>query len=392
MKFFVSVAFLLISLSLSAQSLTGIWRGYFVSGVGYYKQRYKYEVQINNKEKDALGGVTYSYKTTVFYGKASAQGVYMRKSKSLILKEYKLVEVKIQDQSEPCLMTCYLDYIKEDGVETLQGTFTSINMNNNSDCGSGTVYLEKVPDSDFEKEDFIISYEKKQNSKTSVAKKTASPKKTSASTVKKPITPPSTAKTTNKKTAAPVKPSPVTKPPVTKKTDVVKKTTPAAGTPVTKSTPAKEETVPVISQKTETNSATTNTVVPENKIKTLPPAPPVIKERENSLVKKLYTSSKTIKIEIYDNGSIDNDTISVYHNNEPIALRKRLTHDPISFTINADESDAYHEFVMVAENLGEIPPNTALMVITTGDKRYELYLVSTNEKNAKVIIEFKKQQ
>jgi len=44
----------------------------------------------------------------------------------------------------------------------------------------------------------------------------------------------------------------------------------------------------------------------------------------------------------------------------------------------------------VAENLGDIPPNTALMVVTAGGKRrQEIFLASNEQKNAKVIIEYK---
>ncbi len=39
---------------------------------------------------------------------------------------------------------------------------------------------------------------------------------------------------------------------------------------------------------------------------------------------------------------------------------------------------------MVAENLGKIPPNTALLMVTAGTKRYRLYLTSTEVKSAKV--------
>jgi hypothetical protein len=72
-----------------------------------------------------------------------------------------------------------------------------------------------------------------------------------------------------------------------------------------------------------------------------------------------------------------------------ILSRKRLTDRPLSFTIKVDENDTHHEFVMVAENLGSIPPNTALMVITAGTKRYETFVTSTEQKNAVVIIEYK---
>jgi hypothetical protein len=39
---------------------------------------------------------------------------------------------------------------------------------------------------------------------------------------------------------------------------------------------------------------------------------------------------------------------------------------------------------MIAENLGTIPPNTAVLIITAGEKHYRLYLTSTENKNAMV--------
>jgi hypothetical protein len=38
----------------------------------------------------------------------------------------------------------------------------------------------------------------------------------------------------------------------------------------------------------------------------------------------------------------------------------------------------------VGENLGQIPPNTALMVVTTSTQRYQLYLTADDQKNALV--------
>jgi hypothetical protein len=49
----------------------------------------------------------------------------------------------------------------------------------------------------------------------------------------------------------------------------------------------------------------------------------------------------------------------------------------------------HHEIVVVAENLGDIPPNTALMVVTPiGKDRVEIFLSSNEKKNAKVIIDY----
>jgi hypothetical protein len=44
---------------------------------------------------------------------------------------------------------------------------------------------------------------------------------------------------------------------------------------------------------------------------------------------------------------------------------------------------------MVANNLGSIPPNTSLMIVTIGAQRYEVFISSTEQKNAKVILKLK---
>src|SRR5206468_12772413 len=68
--------------------------------------------------------------------------------------------------SSACLFTCYLDYHKEGEVESLQGTFTSVKISDGGDCGGGTVYLERVPESDFHKEDFLLKKHSNPGSKS----------------------------------------------------------------------------------------------------------------------------------------------------------------------------------------------------------------------------------
>ena len=78
--------------SVQAQKITGIWRGYFSAANGIFRddigeEMYKYEVQIDQQTDNSVKGVTYSYKSTVFYGKSTMQGIYTVGSKNLILKE-----------------------------------------------------------------------------------------------------------------------------------------------------------------------------------------------------------------------------------------------------------------------------------------------------------------
>jgi len=118
--------------------------------------------------------------------------------------------------------------------------------------------------------------------------------------------------------------------------------------------------------------------------------PNVLKERTNEVVKTIYTDASFITIDLYDNGEIDKDTVTVFHNNRLIVSAQQLGIKPITVKIAINEQDPHHEIILVANNLGDIPPNTALMVVRAGSKRYEVRIVSTEQKNAKIIFEYKK--
>jgi len=461
----------IISVAAFSQDITGIWRGNFYAGDGQFRQYYKYEIQINQLKNYSLQGVTYSYRTTVFYGKATFEGIWFPKAKSAIVKELKLVELKMAGSSEACAMTCNLDYSKEDGKEILRGTFTSINANNKSDCGAGTVYLERVMESDFKKEDFLF----KKN--PGIAAPPINPDDLSTANAKKlqkalgvpadGIVGPKTMAILKKKlpdfndeldvsdsdqvddliarikksnsSSAAVKAPPAVND--VSKTNARKLQNalgiPADGIAGSKTIAALKKKLPDFNGDLDvTNTAQVNdllnrikkqnlavakkatTVQPppvQNKVeppvveedkdtvgKTLPSVtqnklskpgsvviPDVIKTRSNPLIKTITTNLPDIKIELYDNGDIDGDTITVYHNNQVIAWEKGLSDKPITLSLKADAENPMHEFVMVANNLGSIPPNTALMIITTGGKRYQLFISSDKQKNAKVIVEYK---
>jgi hypothetical protein len=107
-------------------------------------------------------------------------------------------------------------------------------------------------------------------------------------------------------------------------------------------------------------------------------------------VKQIFTDSAELLVEIYDNGVVDGDTVSVYHNNGLVIREAALSAKPISLKIRCDAAQPHHELVMVAHNLGSIPPNTSLMIVTAGEQRYEVFISSDDKKNAKVLIDFRK--
>jgi hypothetical protein len=406
---------LFVSFNLSAQDLTGIWRGYFYANFGPYKEYYKYEVQIDQLKNNSLKGVTYSYRTTVFYGKANFEGIWFPKTKGALIKETNLVEVKMMGNSQACAMTCNLEYIKDGDSETLKGTFTSVNTTTKTDCGSGTVYLERVQQSDFTKEDFLLKKKKPtpspstENKKPNVVPNTTKPKtaapdiaKINAKKLQAALGVPQDGIIGPKSNAAIKREAPDFKEQLDLKNtsqvnrliDIIKKnkTATVKKTPPVSNNQNKKLPPPVVKHDTVAKSEPVTTPA-QPEIKNAPPkkvipVPDVIKSRSNPLVKTITTNAPDIKVELYDNGEIDGDTITVYDNNQVIAWKQRLTDKPITLNIKADENTPVHEFVMVADNLGSIPPNTALMIITTGGKRYQLYISSDKQKNARVEVTY----
>ena len=115
----------------------------------------------------------------------------------------------------------------------------------------------------------------------------------------------------------------------------------------------------------------------------------MLRTRDNQLVKEIETLPGGIKIDLYDNGEIDGDTVSIYHNGVLIVSEAALSQKPISFTIQVDAMQPHHELIMVANNLGSIPPNTSLMMVSAKDQRHQVFISSSQQKNAKVIINLK---
>ena len=109
-----------------------------------------------------------------------------------------------------------------------------------------------------------------------------------------------------------------------------------------------------------------------------------VAESDFEHIKEIKVDTGTIRLDFYDNAQVDGDIITVLLNNKPLASNQKLTSRPITLEIKVDLNNKEQEVTMVAENLGDIPPNTALLIITAGSKRYQLYLTSTEKKNAQV--------
>jgi hypothetical protein len=112
--------------------------------------------------------------------------------------------------------------------------------------------------------------------------------------------------------------------------------------------------------------------------------------RENVVQKEIEVSSDSIQIDLYDNGEIDGDSVSVFFNDQLLGANLMLSAKSIHMNIQLDTTKEYNQLSMFANNLGAIPPNTALMLISDGKNRYEVRVSSSLDKTGAVRIKRKK--
>jgi hypothetical protein len=171
--------------------------------------------------------------------------------------------------------------------------------------------------------------------------------------------------------------------------------TPPAASPVE---PSRREGLPD-SSKAATAAAN---VLPVEK--PIPVAPPVNEEKEDSkkiaesfnkrkttLTKVLEVESDSVRLSFYDNGIIDGDSISVFVNKQLVLKHQELAAKALVLYLLLDSTKDVNEISMFAENLGKYPPNTALMVITDGKNRYEIFMSSSLSQNATIRLKRRKE-
>jgi hypothetical protein len=107
--------------------------------------------------------------------------------------------------------------------------------------------------------------------------------------------------------------------------------------------------------------------------------------RRKDVVKTIQIEQPTFHLDFYDNGEIDGDSITVFYNGKVVLSHQRLSDKPISLNLTLDKNVKENIVTMYADNLGTIPPNTALMIVTDGGKRYEVRMESDYGKSGSVI-------
>jgi hypothetical protein len=114
------------------------------------------------------------------------------------------------------------------------------------------------------------------------------------------------------------------------------------------------------------------------------------KERENVIADEIEVDADSLKVDFYDNGEVDGDSISVFFNKQLLTSSQILSEKAIHFNLRLDDTKDINELSMFADNLGSIPPNTALMIVDDGKKKYEIRLSSNLQTNGTIRIKRKR--
>jgi hypothetical protein len=104
--------------------------------------------------------------------------------------------------------------------------------------------------------------------------------------------------------------------------------------------------------------------------------------RKNNLQLVIPITGKDIELRFYDNAAIDGDSIAIFLNGQLVREHILLTGEAQTIRINAENLQEDNELVVVAENLGSIPPNTSYLVAIVGKKQYEARLFADEHSSA----------
>jgi hypothetical protein len=361
-KVILSLLFYFIAVTVFSQKINGQWRGYFnsqgdivINGAG--NTEYVLELEIKGTK---VNGFSYSYfEGRRYYVICKLDGVYYPASKSIKVIETERVKGNTRPDFQDCFQVHYLTYKKEGGVEELDGRWVTRPNQPGSGCGDGsTTLIRKTLDkslSQFNKKSTQQPVAKKPAQKTNntVAKAKPAVPKANTSIAKTTVKPPAT------KAKTPI--AKATEKPVTQIMPPVAKAEPIAKDPDDVQKPEAKK-MEITGIKTDMN----------------------FEKRKADVLKTIQIENDNFRVDLYDNGEVDGDSISVFYNSKLILSHKRLSEKPITLTLNTPDGDDINELTMYAENLGEIAPNTALMVVTDGDKRYEVR-ISSDLKNSGTI-------
>jgi hypothetical protein len=330
---FLFFSFLSITIA-NAQMITGVWHGKI--------DKQNVEVKMV-QQGDSISGTSYYYSSPTNYQRYGIKG-FIDPDNSVVWWDDQLIDEKTKGlnlfrKKTPASSKAEFN-CPGGGVMKLDG---NVYRDEEQKRPDGDIHLQKTETSTFKDEwDFVIeNYTVGANDPDIID---------SISTI---------ATTISEKTIVPpVEEKKPETPTVITEERVVKKQTPVTTVPIKSETKIPEIKAPTIEQKFVT--------------------------REKVFTREIPITGDSIELRFYDNAEIDGDSISLFLNNRLLFQHIRLTDKAYTIRLSAKDLQENNELVMVAENLGAIPPNTSYMLAIVGNKRYDAQLASTEGSSAMI--------
>ena len=377
-------------------NFNGQWRGEFMDNstafAGFGGQKISYVLELETRGND-ISGYSYTYFSEGekhYYTICRLKGTIDRSAKQLVVTEVERTKFNTPPDFRNCFQVHKLKYNKENPEEeSLSGTWFPA-PDQEGDCGFGKTALNRkivVP--------MLASRQTKipEHVKKTPFRDMNKQPKNQVATRPKPVTKNVVKIDQAKKEQAK---KDLIKQDQTKKDiakadlgrkDINKKTLPAKPSitpPVAKTPEIKKQQAGIDTLKKKEVAA-----VPKNPLSPVTESQPNhfpgnYEKRNNTLLETINIKNEKFTVDFYDDGAVDGDSISVFYNGKLVLSKKMLTEKPITLTLTVDPDQKINELVMYAENLGEIPPNTALMIVHDGNERYEARIVSDTERNGTI--------
>lgn len=339
----VFAAFLLAAKQADSQMITGVWKGKI--------NRQKAEIKII-QNGDSLTGTAYYYESATNYRRYSIKGYFNANTNEAVWWDDQLLEERSGRLSLsspgriPQLASADFN-CPGGGKMMLDG---KAGKKDDEMPPKGDVHLDKIENPIFEDEwNFVIdNYLVGGNDPELIDSIGSIALQQSPVVQNEPVKPVI-------ETPVVVQRSPTTEIPITEQTPVI--------------APPKKEPQPVVTIREPVRPLTI-----EEKFTS----------RKKVLNREIPISGDSIELKFYDNAEIDGDSISLFLNDKLVFRHIRLTGNAYSIKLAVTDLNDSNELIMVAENLGSIPPNTSYMVAIVGENRYDARLESTEGSSAMV--------
>ena len=347
-----SLFFIFTAVAGGAQNFHGQWKGYFIdksiSAFSFGSERSDYVLDLDIAGRDVTG-YSYTYFSDggkKYYTICTLKGIADKSKGTIRIIETERTKTNVPDNISNSFQVHTLSWHRDGENEILEGTWKPA-PGQGINTGYGTTYLAKRQLTE------ISALAKRLNAKKDPE---ASPEKQLIASVKKTTAAPLA------KVTAPARPSAR----VPSRSGAGLPSSPFARS--TTVLPKPENITPALIPDTVPKSPVSAAIKPLlEKLN--------FEKRDNTLMQTVNVENAVVKIDLYDSGEVDGDSVSLFYNGKVILAHKMLSEKPIHLDIPID-FDKVNELVMYADNLGTIPPNTALMIVYDGPKRYEVRITS----------------